>query len=47
MYDYKKIEEETKELSLTIGIEEKLNVINELEGKKNKIKQRVKQCREK
>ena len=45
--DYKKIEEETKELSLTIGIEEKLNVINELESKKNKIKQRVKQCREK
>ena len=45
--DYKKIEEETKELSLTIGIEEKLNVINELESKKIKTKQRVKSCREK
>ena len=40
--DYKKLEEETKELSLTIGIEEKLIVINELVSKKTKTKQRVK-----
>lgn len=45
--DYKKLEEETKELSTTVRIEEKLRIINELETKKLKTKQRVKKCREK